>query len=110
MNCVLGDIRRAAQLTQLELADRARIKLPRLQAIERQIPTDWLQLERLCRELHASADQILGLAPPPPPPVDALVREDRQLLTAMEQAAIDLLGPKLLAQVGGWRRIALSRW
>jgi transcriptional regulator with XRE-family HTH domain len=106
----LKALRVAHRLTQRQLAQRAGVNPSQIAHLERGLyPAVWRRLVRICDALNVSADEILGREPVTPV-VDALAREDRELLDAMESGAIAFFGENMLKRIGGWRRIARVEW
>ena len=102
--------RLASGLTQVAAAHAAGVKPAYIARIERRYPGGWQTLVRLADGLNVSTDELLGRVPPSPASLDAPDRADRELLAAMERDAVNLFGPELLAQLGGWRNIARHQW
>lgn len=107
----LRTIRLERGLTQTELARRAGVHAAHVSRWETgHQPVVWRRLARLADVLGVTCDALLGREPPPPAPVDALARQDRELLAAMRDDAEELLGAQVLRLAGGWRRIARFAW
>lgn len=110
----LRRIRKARRLTLAEVARRAGLTPERVCQIEAgtKVPKTWGRLARLADVLGVTADEVLGRVPPRAAlvPIDALAREDRELLDKMRDDAEQLLGPRVLALIGGWRGIARMSW
>jgi transcriptional regulator with XRE-family HTH domain len=110
----LRALREARRLTQTELARLAGFKGESRSAVRyletRKPPRWWYRLCRVADTLGVTTDELLGRVPPGPAPVDALARQDRELLDAMRQDAEVLLGPQVLRLAGGWRSLARAAW
>ena len=108
----LRQLRVERGLSGAELARRAGFTSKMsISHIERQSPRLWSRLARLADVLGCTTDEILGRVPPAPAPVDALAREDRELLDAMREDAQQLVGPQVMRLAGlTWRSIARSMW
>jgi transcriptional regulator with XRE-family HTH domain len=104
----LRAVRLAHGLKQIDVAKAAGVGDVLISRWERTPPPLWGRLVRVADALNVSADEILGRAIVTPV-VDALAREDRELLDAMRDDCVALFGERL-ERMGGWRRIARYRW
>jgi transcriptional regulator with XRE-family HTH domain len=107
----LRDIRTDRGLTQRDLAHRAGVNFPWIVKLERgHMPKAWRNLSRLADVLAVTTDNVLGRGEPPAEPLDAVSRQDRELLRQMREYAESILTKRVLELTGGWRPAALSAW